>query len=330
MPATQTSERVPGWVSVVLSRSLQAAVTLGLLSFCSFALFEWIPGDFLTETAASPAVSPETLAGLRDRYGLDTPLGIRYASWLEGLTRGQLGPSLSYQRDAMGLLLPRLGATVLLNLTALLVALVVALPLAIFAAQNPESRFAGWVGRGMQASLALPELVLVLALFAVAQAYGVPMPGGAAASADESWLGGLYSLLTGLAPPAIALAAGTAPSYFGHMRAAWSEALAESYVIAARQAGLPPKVVRWRYLFPAAANPMVSLLGGSLGGILSASLLVETVTGWPGLGPLLLEAVFSRDVYVVVGAVMFAASAQMAGNLAADLVILRMDPRIRS
>ncbi len=318
------------WVHFLLTRLLQAAVTLGLLSFFCFALFDWIPGDFLTDAEASPAVSSATLEGLRDRYGLDSPLGTRYARWLDGLSRGDLGPSLSYQTDAMALLLPRLGATVLLNLVALVVALLVALPLATFAAQRPDSWLAQGAGRGMQASLAIPEIVLVLLILAMAQAYGLPLPGGAAARAETGWLGGLPSLAVGLVAPVLALSVGIAPTYFRHMRAAWSEALAESYVLAARQAGLPPKVVRWRYLFPAAANPLISLLGNSLGSTLSASLLVETVTGWPGLGPLLLEAVFSRDTYVVVGAVMFAASAQMAGNLAADLAIRRIDPRIRS
>lgn len=334
MSATPIPDRsprpIPGWAVFLCLRLLQGVMTLALLSFFCFALFEWIPGDFLTDAAATSAVSTETLDGLRDRYRLDAALPDRYGRWLAGLSRGELGPSLAYQKDAMVLLWPRLGATMLLNLTGLSLALLIALPLAIHGAQRPGSLAARWVSRGMQASLAIPEIVLVLFLVTLAYACGIPLPGGAgAAPGDSGWGSGLVAWVRGLSVPVAALSLGIAPAYYRHMRAAWSEALDEPYVAAARQVGLPPRVVRWRYLFPAVANPLLSLLGNSFGGLLSASLLVETVTGWPGLGPLLLEAAFSRDVHIVVGAVLFAATAQMIGHLAADLAMRRIDPRMR-
>src|SRR2546428_4210648 len=99
---------------------------------------------------------------------------------------------------------------------------------------------------------------------------------------------------------------------------------------AARGHGSSRSRVLFGYALPAGANPLISLFGFSLAGLLSGSLLVEVVTGWPGLGPLILDATLSRDMYLVIGGVMFSAVFMVAGNFIADLLLLASDPRIRA
>jgi len=101
------------------------------------------------------------------------------------------------------------------------------------------------------------------------------------------------------------------------------------FVQAARGHGVPRRRLWMVYTLPAAANPIISLFGYSIGGLLSSSLLIEVIMGWPGLGPMLLEAIFSRDIHVVIGATLASALFLIAGNLIADLLLYAADPRIR-
>jgi peptide/nickel transport system permease protein len=133
-----------------------------------------------------------------------------------------------------------------------------------------------------------------------------------------------------LALPATALVAGILPVLVRHVRAAVADALEAPFVRAARAHGLSESRVLFRHALPAAANPLVSLLGLSLAGLLSLSLLVEVVMGWPGLGPLMLEAILARDLHLVVGPVLVTTVFLLLGNLAGDVLLLAVDPRIRS
>jgi len=130
--------------------------------------------------------------------------------------------------------------------------------------------------------------------------------------------------------PAGVLAAGLFPIVFKHFRNAMAETSQFSFVRAAKAVGISPGRIWMRYVLSVAANPMISLLGLSVGGILSSSLLVEVIFGWPGLGPLFVEAVMTKDTYLVLGPVMFSAVALALGNLLADALLLWNDPRIRA
>jgi peptide/nickel transport system permease protein len=114
-----------------------------------------------------------------------------------------------------------------------------------------------------------------------------------------------------------------------HVRASVLEVLGATYVQAARGLGVSQGRLLFRHVLPVAANPAISLLGFSLAGLLSGSLIVEVVCGWPGLGPLILEATLSRDLYLVIGGIMFSALFMIGGNLVADIMLMAVDPRIR-
>jgi peptide/nickel transport system permease protein len=129
--------------------------------------------------------------------------------------------------------------------------------------------------------------------------------------------------------PVTALVLAALPLLVRHVRAAVVEVLNAPFLVAAQGHGIARPTLLFRYALVAAANPLISLFGFSLGGLLSGSLLVEIVMTWPGLGPLLLEAILARDLYVVVGGVLFSTLFLVAGNLMADWLLYWVDPRIR-
>jgi peptide/nickel transport system permease protein len=129
--------------------------------------------------------------------------------------------------------------------------------------------------------------------------------------------------------PVAALVIGSLTIILRHVRASVGEVLESSYMRAAEGHGLPRFKLLFRYALPAAANPLISLFGLSVAMLLSVSLLIEVVMGWPGIGPLLLEAILARDLFVVIGAVMLSTLLLIGGNLLADILLYAFDPRIR-
>jgi peptide/nickel transport system permease protein len=276
-------------------------------------------------------MTPETAAALRAEHGLDRPLPVRYAAWLASAARGEFGYSLAYHRAAGPLIRERIGGTLALTSAATLLAWMLALPLGVYHAM----RRGRWQDRALHAGVAVllttPELLLAIVLLVVAvrtgwlPAGGMHSPGWESLGAAPRWKDALAHMVI----PVTVLVAGMLPVLERHVRAAAAETMEAPFAQAARAHGIPR--VRWlfRHVLPAALNPLISLFGLSLGGLFSASLLVEVLAGWPGLGPLFLEAIVARDFAIVLGVVMVSAAMLIAGNLAADLLLYRADPRIR-
>ncbi len=290
-------------------RALHAVLLLFGVSALSFALVDLAPGDYFTDARLNPRISSETVAGLRGEYGLDRPLPVRYLRWLRSAMAGDLGVSLAYNLPASALLAPRAGNTLLLASSALALAWLAGVPLGWWAATRK------WPGRilsfAASAALTIPELLMAVMASIVAVRTGWFPAGGH------------------LALPALVLAAGSMPVVIRHTRAAVLEVVDSPFLVAARAHGISEGRLVFRYVLPAAANPLISLAGLSLGTLLSASLLVEVILGWPGLGPLLLEAVYARDVPVIVGSIVISAVFLMLGSLVADVALYACDPRIR-
>lgn len=251
---------------------------------------------------------------------------------MAGILRGDFGYSLAYRSPVAPLLKERIVATLLLTGCATLFAWLIAIPLGIWSA----TRTGMWGDRLSTAAtsllLAIPDLVLAIALLLLAVQTGW-FPTGGKESRGYSRMGPvqqLRDLAWHMALPVAVLVLGLAPVLVRHVRAAMLETLDAPFALSARAQGIPRRRLLFRHLLPAALNPLVSLCGVSLGTLLSASLLVEVAMGWPGLGPLFLEAVMARDFAVVLAVVMLSAVFLVLGNLAADLVLYRIDPRIRT
>jgi peptide/nickel transport system permease protein len=208
---------------------------------------------------------------------------------------------------------------------------VFAIPIGILAAAHAGR----WQDRVSAVSttflLATPDVLIGLALLALAlQTRWFPTGGMHSLTPSEM---GLFSSTQDFARhlllPAAALAAGMLPTLIRHVRSATLDVLNSPFIAAARGHGIPERRILLRHVFPAAANPLISLLGFSVGTLLSGSLLIEVIMSWPGVGPLLLQAVLERDVYIVVAAIMFSTLFLITGNLMADALLYMADPRIR-
>jgi peptide/nickel transport system permease protein len=314
----------------VLRRVAHGLLLVAGVSLLTFAFTALAPGDYYSEMRVDPSVPAATVEALRRQAGFDRPFAVRYAAWAAAALRGDFGYSLAYGSPVAPLVRERLGATLLLAGSATFAAWLLALPAGIWYATRR-----GWqealARAAVAALLIVPDLLLAIVLLLLAVETGW-FPAGGMASPDAAslaWQTHAWDLLRHLLLPAGVLVIGMLPVLVRHVRAAMAEAMESPFALSGRAQGIPPRRLLWRHLLPAAANPLISLFGLSLGTLLSASLLVEVVMGWPGLGPLLVDAIMARDVAVVLAVVMLSAVFLIAGNLAADLLLYRLDPRIR-
>jgi peptide/nickel transport system permease protein len=313
-------------------RALQAVLLLIAVSVLSFVLAELAPGDFFAEMRLDPRVSEDTVKALRARHGLDRPLPERYVRWVASLARGELGYSFAYGSPVAPLLWPRMRNTLLLTASATGLAWLLAVPLGVWWATRRPGLVRQGLAGGTALLLALPDVVIALALLLLAVRTRLFPAGGMVSLGHEqmAWPARVRDVAWHMTLPAAALVLGVLPVLVRHVRAGMSAALDAPFVRAARGRGLGEMRVLFRHALPVAANPLISLFGLSLAGLLSLSLIVEVVMSWPGLGPLLLEAILARDFYLVLGLVLASSVMLAAGNLLADALLLVADPRIRA
>ena len=316
----------------LLRRLLQAAFLLIGVSILTFLFSTLAPGNYFDEMRLNPQISPETVAALRAQYELDRPLPVRYGRWVNSLLHGEMGFSFAYNSPVAPLLWVRARNTLLLTVTATLLAWALALPLGIWSATTlgraPDRALSGVTA----ALLVIPDLVLALGLLILAVRSGWFPTGGMVSVGFESLslVQKIRDIALHMALPVIALVFSALPMLVRHVRAAIAEVLEAPFLRAAASHGIPRRKLLYRYALRAAANPLLSLFGFSVGALLSGSLLVEVVMSWPGLGSLLLEAILARDLYVVIGGVLCSTIFLVAGNFLADLLVYWADPRIRT
>ena len=295
--------------------ALTLPVLLGVATLV-FSLIHLVPGD-PAQAMLGDGASPEDIAQLRTRLGLDRPLTQQYARYLKGLVRGDLGTSLRTQQPVTTQIAERLPATAELASAAMLVAVALALPLGLIAA----------VWRGTWIDQSAMALALV----------GISVPG--------FWLGPLLALifavelgwlpvsgrgtLAHLVLPAITLGSALAAILARMTRASVLEELREQYVVAARARGASRVRAVVVHALRNSLIPIVTILGLQLGAVLTGSIITETIFSWPGVGRLLIQSINFRDYPMVQGCILLIAVTYVTMNLLTDLVYGWLDPRIR-
>ncbi|MGA8153839.1 MAG: ABC transporter permease [Terriglobales bacterium] len=313
-------------------RALRAVVLLFGVSVLCFLFTEMAPGSFFDEMRLNPQISPETISALRARYGLDQPLLVRYGRWLTSVVHGDLGLSIAYNAPVASLLRSRARNTLLLTTTAMLLTWLIAVPLGVWSAAYRGRWLDSVVDTGNSLLISIPEIVIALGLLAFAvRSRAVPVGGMMSMSYEDlsAW-GRIEDVLRHLLLPTAILVLAGISTVVRHVRASVAEVLDAPCVRAGRALGIGRTRLLFRHVLPVAASPAISLFGFSIASLLSGSLLVEVATGWPGLGPLLLEATLARDLYVVIGGIIFSALFLVVGNFIADLLLMASDPRIRT
>jgi len=313
-------------------RAVAGALLAAAVLTLTFVLVEAAPGSPADLIAGERPLSPEVRARLDAAYGLDRPPLSRYAVWLLGAARGDLGWSISRGRPVTAVLSAALPPTLLLSGLALSIQLGLGLALAVLHVVRPRGAFDHAAGVFGLSLASIPTFWLAL-MAILALSYRVPLfpPSSSRSIGSEGWPLAVRALdaLWHAALPAAVLGVGAAAAFARYVRAGLLRALGEGFVRAARARGASSRALVTRHALRATLPPMVTLAGVSLPALVSGSLVVEVVFGWPGMGRLAYDAVIARDVPVVLATVLVGTALVVVGSLAADLGLAWADPRAR-
>lgn len=307
----------------VLRRLLTVAPTVLVVATVTFIALQVIPGD-IAQIMLGTDARPEDVARLRREFGLDRPVIVRYLEWIANLVRGDLGTSISYREPVARLIAQRLPVTISVAFAAMVIALAVALPLGIVAARRAWSPVDLAVLAGSQLGLAVPTFWLgILLLLGLAAALPIfPLQGYVALTRDPvQWV-------RHLALPALALGIERAAALSRLVRASVLDELNRDYVRTARSKGLRGGTIMRRHVLRNSLIPVLTVAGLQLGFLLGGTIVLEQVFGLPGLGRLMLQGIYSRDLVIVQGAVITIAITFALLNLLVDLLYAVVDPRI--
>jgi peptide/nickel transport system permease protein len=303
----------------IIRRLLFAVVLVFAVSSASLLLARLSPGDYVTESLGIKAKRADIEAA-RERYGLNRSFAAQYGRWLAGVVRLDFGRSMQYDRPVIELIPERAMNTGILALTALLVATLVGVPLGVVTGTRRHGVVPAAIRGVSVLLLSMPPLLTSLFLVFVAARSGLLPVGGMTSSNGGE-------LLSHMIVPVAALALPLAAMFERLQAQAISETIGQPYVLATLSRGVPSARVIWRDAFKNALRPIASIYGLVIGTLLSGSFAVETITAWPGLGQLMLNALRARDVYLVAGCAAAGSVFLAVGTLMSDAMLAAVDPR---
>ncbi len=325
-------------LSYIFRRILAMIPTLFLASIVAFIIIQLPPGDFATSYTANLAamgdtVSQETLANLREAYGLDQPVLIQYYKWITGIIfRGDYGLSFEHREPVSSLIWDRIWLSMWLSLVSVLLTWIIAFPIGIYSAVKQYSAgdyiftLIGFIG------VSVPAFLVALVLMYLQFKYFGQTTSGLFSdefiSAAWSWAR-VKDLLAHLWLPALILGLSGTAELIRILRANLLDELRRPYVITARAKGLPEWKAILKYPVRLALNPFVSTLGWILPGLISGSIILSQVMNLPTTGPLLLRSLQSQDMYLAGSMILVLSVATVLGTFVSDILLALLDPRIR-
>ena len=312
-----------------LRRLLSFVVTLLATSVVVFAVLELLPGN-AAQVILGETATPESIAAMEDKLGLNQPAANRYLSWMGGMLQGQTGLSISYDTPTAQLMAERMQVTLPLAVMAMGLTVVLALALGIYAASQQNK--AGDVGvmTLSQLGLALPNFwlaILLILLFAVHLEW-VSAGGFPGWSEDDG--GGVGEGIRALLLPAMALAAVQTAILTRVTRSAVLDTLREDFVRTARAKGLSRRQVLWGHVLRNAMIPVLTVMGLQFGNLITSAIVIENVFVLPGIGRLIFQAIANRDLIVVRDVVMLLAALVILINFCIDVLYAWIDPRLKA
>lgn len=303
-------------IRYLIERLLQAGLLLVGVSFVTFLLLYILPADPARQMAGRSA-TPETVENIRKQLGLDLPFHQRYARYLGSLVQGDLGRSYMQKTEVAEIIMSRLPATLLLMAGAIFFELLIGLSAGMYAA----------VRQGLRTD----HGVMVLSFIGVSTPHfvaGILMLYVFAVKLEWFPVGG-YGTLQHLILPALTLGLLGAGWYSRMMRSSMIEVLTQDYVRTARAKGASESRVILVHAFRNAVLPVIAMIGIDVGLLMSGTVIVESVFGWPGIGQLAWQAIQQVDIPIIMGVTLVAAAAIIFGNLLADVMAPFADPRIK-
>jgi len=312
----------------LLRRFATFAATLLVASVVVFAVLEMLPGN-AAEVILGDTATPESLAALQARLGLDRPPLQRYLEWMGNLARGVTASSISYDTPTAELIVERLRVSLPLAVLAMSITVVLALSLGIYAAARHNTLGDVGVMAASQVGIAIPNFwfaILLILLFAVKLQW---VSAGGFPGWTEEEGGGLWEGLQALVLPAVALALVQAAILARVTRSAVLEVMREDFVRTARAKGLTRRQALWRHVLRNAMIPVVTIMGLQFSNLIAGTIVVENVFVLPGVGRLVFQAISNRDLVVVRDVVMLLAAVVVVVNFVVDVLYALIDPRLR-
>lgn len=311
-------------IPYIVRRLVLLLPVLLIVGTVTFTLIHLTPGD-PAAVMLGPEATPDEVARLRDRMGLNDPLPVQYVRWIGDVVRFDLGDSIFLDRSVASAILERVTPTVQLAVYALTIALLVGIPAGIIAALRQNSiidRLLMMLSIGGTAIADFFLGILLILLFSVTLRW---LPSGGYVELTEAPLAHARSMIL----PSLALGLSIAGLPARLIRATMLDILREDYIRTAVAKGLGPGVVAFRHAFRNALLPLVTVLGYTLGDLLGGAVVVETVFSLPGMGQLVVNSIGRRDFPVIQGVVMVIAVFYLLSNLLVDVLYVYLDPRVR-
>ncbi|WP_098959970.1 ABC transporter permease [Pseudonocardia sp. N23] len=306
-------------------RLVHLLIVLIAVTFLSFVVIDLLPGDAAVVVAGDNA-TPAQVAQVRIDLGLDRPMIVRYVDWLGGVVTGDLGRSFRTGQPVTEALAQRIPVTFELTIIAQVLALLIAVPLAIYSAYRPGrfvDRTSMTIGFG---AAAMPQFVfgmVLIVVFAGGLTSILPATGYTSFFTDP--LDNLRTIIL----PCLTLMIAEAAVYRQLLRSDMISTLQEDYILMARSKGLGPRTILLRHALRPSSFSLITLSGVNIGRLLGGTVIVETLFAIPGLGQMIVQAVFNRDYMLLQGGLLFVAVAYVVINMIIDLLYLVLDPRVR-
>lgn len=295
------------------------------LTILMFALVHLAPGDPVRAFISEPNVDPAFIEQARHNLGLDQPLPVQYAKYMNRLLHGDLGTAYTFNsKPVLSLIVSRLPATVALQGISLALALLIAIPLGILSATRQYSFLDNTTTVGSFVGLAIPNFWLALLLQLYLSVKLGWLPAVSTGQGDAPYPGRLRFLVM----PVIVLALPSIAYFARFMRSAMLEVLRQDYMTSARAKGLASRTVLYRHGLRNALVPMVTVAGLQISRILGGAVIIEQIFAWPGLGQLAYEAITRRDYPVILGVTLLAGAFVIVVNILIDFLYVLVDPRV--
>lgn len=319
----------------ILRRVVQAIPILFLLSVFLFGVVRLMPGGPLAQAERNPNVTPEQLAALRVRLGLDQPLPVQYAKWIKAFVlEGDWGYSIKFRRPVAEMIWERVPATLILFGAGFVVMLLFAIPIGVYSAIKPYSLFDNIITTFSFAGQSVPVywlgLILIVIFYLNVQSpfgTGPLFPAGGMYTIGRE--GDLLDLLWHLVLPITAMSFSWIAWYSRFLRSSMRDTLNEDFIRTARAKGLSLRTVHFRHGLRNALLPLVTLIALDLPTVFGGAVFIETIFAWPGMGRLFWDAAKGRDYPILLAVMMIYAALTLLFNLIADIVYGFLDPRIR-
>ena len=310
----------------IIKRLLNMIPMLFFITIISFILMHLAPGDPL-QAYISPDMNVEDIERIRESLGLNDPIIVQYFKWLFNTIQGNLGYSMVNSKPVLNLILGRLGPTILLSGSALVISIIISIPVGLISGYKKNSIIDKVLNVVSYIGISIPSFwfaMMLIYVFSI-KLNIFPSVGMRTIGVDTT-----LDLINHLIFPVTVLSFYNLSVYIRYIRSSTIEQLKQDYVTTQYAYGASTKDILFKHVLKNTLLPVITIFGMSLPSIFTGAFITETIFGWPGMGQLGVNAIFGYDYPVVMGITLFSSAMLIIGNLIADILYAMVDPRIKS